>query len=263
MGGELKIAILGAGAYGMALGGVLAENEHQISYYDPMKFNISLDDALKRADAMLLAVPSNAVIELIKLLPKTRPLIVATKGFLSKEIFNEFDELMIISGPGFAEDIAKHRPTKLTTTDMRVINWMSTDYLTFDITSDVDGVLMCGALKNVYAILAGMRKLVPGFPEWKDYLKIAAEEMCMILEANGASPKTVALACGVGDLAATCTPKSRNFQYGEALARGTQSVSNDTLEGVETLKRIRDGGLKIPDDAVNLKEILEKSQTWG
>ncbi|MBR2998668.1 glycerol-3-phosphate dehydrogenase, partial [Candidatus Saccharibacteria bacterium] len=54
----MKIAILGAGAFGTALGGVLADNGYDIDYYDVYKEKERLSDAVKEAKFILLSVPS-------------------------------------------------------------------------------------------------------------------------------------------------------------------------------------------------------------
>ena len=259
----MKIAILGAGAFGTALGGVLAENGHEVSYYDPAIRNSSLLEALRGSEYIVLCVPSMAIQDILLSLPKDRPLIVATKGILSPRIFEDYKDYMVLSGPGFAKDIKEHKNTKLTATDRRIIDLFKTDYLDFDYTDDKKGVLMCGALKNVYAILAGMEKISPNTDEQLKFLTEVSGEMKALLLANGARPETVDLECGIGDLRITCAPPSRNFEFGVRLRKKPNYKPEKTVEGVSALKRIKNGELIIPNSAVKLKELLKRSEKWA
>ena len=189
-----KIAIIGAGAYGTALGGILAENGYDIDYYDPQVEKERLKDTLDGAGAILICIPSEVVMKLLGHLPKDKFLIIASKGFLSLKPFEEFKEYAVLSGAGFADDIKNSHKVKLTATDKRVIEMFSTDYVKFDFTDDILGVLMCGALKNIYAIKAGMMRLSPNSKKKDNYIYDATKEMAMILHANGAKPSTIRLA---------------------------------------------------------------------
>ena len=66
----MNISVLGAGAYGSALGKVLEKNGHKVSFYDPYKFpEVSLKEALKGAEVILLAVPAERVREILGQIP--------------------------------------------------------------------------------------------------------------------------------------------------------------------------------------------------
>ena len=79
-----KVAVIGAGAYGTALGGVLAENGFDIDYYDPLKERERLKDVVEDAAAIVLVAPSDVIMKLLSHLPKNRFLVVASKGFFRK-----------------------------------------------------------------------------------------------------------------------------------------------------------------------------------
>ena len=259
----MKIAIIGAGAFGTALGGVLSDKGFEISYYDSKLINASLSDVLDGAMLSILAVPSDVVPHLLPYLPKTLPLLVATKGLFDDKLLIDFDKYDVISGPGFASDIKAHRTTELTITDSRVRDYLSTDYLSFDYTTDITGVLLCGALKNVYALLAGYLNLIPHSAAWQDYIASASHEMRDILALNGASPATVDLACGLPDLKLTCNRPSRNYEFGRTLSHNSQAVPIQTVEGLTALRKIKNGAIKIPGTAVRLKYLIEESQKWN
>ncbi len=259
----MKIAVLGAGAFGTALGGVLADKGYDIDYYDSKLERETLSDVLSHAKYIVLCIPSKAVPHLLPYLPKNRPMIVATKGILSAKTFAEFKDYMVLSGPGFADDIKAAKKTKLTATDGRIIELFSTDYLTFDFTDDKCGVLMCGALKNVYAIMAGLRGLEPDTREHEAYLKSAAQEIKELLAANGAQPETVDLVCGQGDLRITCAYPSRNYEFGQILRKNPAAQPEKTVEGVSALKRIKRGEIIVPDNAIILHELMMESDKWA
>lgn len=119
---------------------------------------------------------------------------------------------------------------------------------------------MCGALKNVYAIMAGYLNLEKKSREWRDYIKAVKNEMYIILELNGARADTFNLACGQGDLELTCGLPSRNFEYGLKLRKNHNYQPEKTVEGLSTIKKIRHGAIKIPDEAVILKRIINISE---
>lgn len=259
----MKIAILGAGAFGTALGGILADKGYDIDYYDSKVEKENLSEVLEGAKYIVLAVPSMAAPYLLPYLPKDTPLVVATKGFLDAHNFSNFSDYMVLSGPGFAADIKAGKKTHLTTTDQRIIELFETDFLTFDSTSDKEGVLMCGALKNIYAIYAGFLNLVPGTPEHEAYLTGVAEEMKALLSYNGADPKTVDLACGKGDLKLTCGLPSRNYEFGQILSKNQGAKPEKTVEGLTALAKVKRGEIKVPETAIKLLELIKISNNWS
>lgn len=259
----MKIAILGAGAFGTALGGILAEKGYDIDYYDSRNSGDSLMETLSDSKAIVLAVPSKAAPYVLPKLPKNIPLIVATKGILSSDMFDEFDDYMVLSGPGFADDIKAQKKTILTATDDRIVEMFGTDYLTFDRTDDERGVLMCGALKNVYAVMAGLLNLKEGTPEHSKYLRDVVKEMKLVLDSNDASGDTVDLVCGKGDLKITCNYPSRNYEFGQILRKNKKAVPEKTVEGISALKRIKRGEIKVPENATILKELIKRSDEWA
>ena len=253
----MKIAILGAGAFGTALGGILGGKGYDIDFYDSRVERERLSDVVDDAKYIILCVPSKAAPFVLPYLPKHKPLIVATKGILSAHVFDEFDDYMVLSGPGFADDIKARKKTVLTATDARVIELFETDYLSFDYTKDKTGVLMCGALKHVYALQAGLLGLERDTKEWNEYIDKVCQEMKLVLEFNSAAPSTVDLVCGIGDLKLTCGYPSRNYEFGDKKRVNPDYRAEKTVEGISAVKRIVRNDIKVPKDAVILKEIVE------
>lgn len=252
----MKIGVIGAGSFGTALGGILEANGHELIYYDPAITDKFINDLLWDVEMVLLVAPSFAVPSIVPELQTNIPLIIATKGLLSDNLFAGFKDVMAISGPGFADDIKAKKDTYLTITDDRLAELFKADYLHFDRTKDVKGVLMCGALKNVYAIKAGFLGLKSGTPEHEQFLKEVAEEMEIILLANSAMRDTVKHFCGVDDLRLTCNYPSRNYEYGAKLHDDPNYKPEKTVEGLSALKRIVNGEIIVPDEANHLKQII-------
>lgn len=252
----MKVAVLGAGLYGTALGGVIANNGYDVDYYDPIIEKERLSDVISGAELILMAVPSEHAVHLLPHLPKDKHLIVASKGFLSDKPFADFKKWDVVSGPGFANDIKNGKETKLTVTNDELIKYFKASYMSFDIVDDKRAVLMCGALKNVYAIIAGKFDLEPSTTNMDIFLNDALIEMELILKANGADSNATKCACGIDDLRLTAGPGSRNFEYGLMLHNKTRAKTANTVEGLSTLKRIKNGEISIPESAQLLLGIL-------
>jgi glycerol-3-phosphate dehydrogenase (NAD(P)+) len=108
-------------------------------------------------------------------------------------------------------------------------------------TTDVVGVEVGGALKNIYAIAVGMADGAGAGENTKAMVVTrAAREMSRLGEALGGHRDTFAGLAGIGDLIVTCTsPHSRNRQVGEALGRGRSTAEilagmTQIAEGVKT-----------------------------
>lgn len=164
----------------------------------------------------------------------------------------------ILTGPSFANDIAKGLPTALTLACAQdavgeaLQRQLSTDVLRLYRTTDVTGAEFGGALKNVIAIAAGVvigaslgesaraALMTRGFAEMK--------RLALHL---GARPETLSGLSGFGDLVLTCTsPQSRNFRFGAALGAGTPFDAVMTVEGVATASAVaklaRKLGIEMP-----------------
>lgn len=254
----MKIAILGAGAFGTALGGILADNGYDIDYYDPKIEKENFSSVIEGAKYILLVSPSEAVPHLLPHIPKSVPLIIATKGLFGNKQFLAFKDYMAVSGPGFADDIKQGKKTYFTITDERLLELFKADYIEFDKTTDVNGVLMCGALKNIYAIQAGYLGLKRDTLAWKEYIVNAAGEMKSILALNSAEASTVDLYCGISDLELTCGYPSRNYEYGDLLRQDINYKPQKTVEGLSALKRVKRGDINVPDDAFIMKDLMER-----
>ncbi|MBQ3293534.1 hypothetical protein IJG96_00165 [Candidatus Saccharibacteria bacterium] len=276
----MKIGMLGAGAYGSAIAGILRDNHHTVKFYDPARFpNATLDSVASWAEVIFIAVPANVVRILLKELPEEtfrKPAVILTKGIMDLSVWEQFRYFEIVSGPGFAEDIVKHKRFQLTVAartatqgETLAEDLLKAPYVKFDKTEDRLGVALLSGLKNIFAIESGRRCLENTSQAYKDYLALAYRECEQILLENGGFIETVRLAAGLGDLALTCgSKKSRNYVFGTLLGGRRRTaerkrlarhyLQETTVEGVFAAKEIARSDIKIPRKAEILTDILKR-----
>ena len=159
-----------------------------------------------------------------------------------------------LTGPGFAADIARGLPTALTLAcaddgtarDLQLR--LSTGALRLYRTTDVIGAELGGALKNVIAIAAGA-VIGAGLGDSARAALIARgfAEMTRYATARGALAETLTGLSGLGDLVLTCgSDQSRNFRFGQALARGGALPGDTTVEGLHTARQLAASGADTP-----------------
>ena len=154
------------------------------------------------------------------------------------------------SGPSFAIEVAQGQPTAVTVafSDFQVAQFIqqefSSETLRLYTSSDVIGVELGGALKNVIAIAAGIAVGVGlGHNSTAALITRGIAEMTRLAVACGGNPQTLAGLSGVGDLVLTCTGSlSRNRTVGQALGQGRklpeilESLGGKVAEGVLTTR---------------------------
>jgi len=215
-----------------------------------------------RADAILLAVPAQAVRSVAAIaapyLAHGKPILVCAKGLergtalrMSEVIREAAPDCVpaVLSGPSFAADVARKLPTAVTIASAdeelaldlcRALG--SPTFLPYA-TTDVIGVEIGGAIKNVLAIACGIvagRKL--GASALAALTTRGFAELRRLGGALGARPETLTGLSGLGDLVLTCSSlQSRNFSYGYALGEGgDRSAAHPLVEGIETAAVARD-----------------------
>ncbi len=237
----MNITIFGAGAFGTALGKVLSDNHHEITYYD-VKYDTTLTQAIDSAEVLVFAVPTPNLPELLSKLPENSrqlPSIITNKGLFSLEPLAPLKHCYILSGPAFASNLKAAEKVTLTATNPLVSQILANDYLSIELSQDALGVLLCGTLKNIYAIGAGL--FTNNIEDISSYLNEALQETKLYLENSGADPATADLSCGIGDLTLTATSsESRNLQCGKLLRQG-ETLDNiktklGTIEGISALE---------------------------
>lgn len=215
-----------------------------------------------RADAIILAVPAQAIRAVAAAaapyIPVGTPLVVAAKG-LEHDTDKRLSEVVVevapdtrpavLSGPGFAADVARGLPTAVTIAagdealSLALCHALVGPAFRPYAETDLIGVEIGGAVKNVLAIAAGIvagRAL--GASAVAALTARAFAELRRLGEAMGARPETLMGLSGLGDLVLTCSgPQSRNFAYGHHLGRGGDPAAPHALvEGIPTASVARD-----------------------
>jgi glycerol-3-phosphate dehydrogenase (NAD(P)+) len=205
-----------------------------------------------RADIILIATPAQslrvAVTALAPHLGSGKPVIATAKGiergthkFMTEVIAETAPDARpaILSGPSFAEDVARGLPTAVTLAArdeelaIALVRALGSSTFRPYHTTDVRGVEIGGAAKNVLAIAAGIvigRKL--GASAQAALTTRGFSELLRLGRACGARSETMAGLSGLGDLILTCSsPQSRNLALGIALGRGEARPRDKLAEG--------------------------------
>jgi glycerol-3-phosphate dehydrogenase (NAD(P)+) len=271
-----SVGVIGAGAWGTALAGVAARAGRKVVLYardaeiaarmktgypNPRLPDMRLDERIEvtnriaaaaSADIILIATPAQnlreAAIALAPLLKQATPVIACAKGiergthkFMTEVIAEAAPNAApaILSGPSFAEDVARGLPTAVTLAAQdealasALVQALGSSTFRPYHTTDVRGVEIGGAAKNVLAIAAGIvagRKL--GASALAALTTRGFSELARLGRACGARGETLAGLSGLGDLILSCSsPQSRNFALGIALGRGERPARGKLAEG--------------------------------
>jgi glycerol-3-phosphate dehydrogenase (NAD(P)+) len=251
----VRIVVVGAGAWGTAFASVLRERDHDVF----VARRRTLDDApYDEADVVVLAVPSHAFREVLEHVTGKAPILSLTKG-LDPQSGDRLSTLVrdrpvaVLSGPNMAEEVAEGLPsvavvasedTQLAALLQEAINspvfrvYMQTDLI---------GVELCAAAKNVIALAAGgVDGLGLGDNAKAALITRGLVEMARLGEACGAEPETFSGLAGMGDLMVTCFhPSGRNRRAGEMIARGAtpedaKAAIGQVVEGLTTAPVLRE-----------------------
>ncbi|TCU36223.1 NAD(P)H-dependent glycerol-3-phosphate dehydrogenase [Rhizobium azibense] len=270
-----RIAVVGAGAFGTALAAVIAlTGRSQVTLVGrdpalmadlkaerlndavlpgielPQSLEFSAEpDSIEDADIVLFAMPSQAQADAARqygpYLRKDAIVVTCAKGIeratgnlLTVMLERELPQhpVAVLSGPGFASDIAKGLPTAMVVAAShvavaeRLAQAISGRTFRLYPSSDRIGVQLGGALKNVLAIACGIVEGC-GLGDSARAALIARglAEMSRLVVAKGGQADTVRGLSGLGDLVLTATShQSRNLRFGIALGRGEKA---DPLHG--------------------------------
>ncbi len=244
---------------------------------EKIKFTTSISECAKDKDLLVIAIPAAFIndlcLELKECITLNQHICIASKGIeqhtglfvheIIKKHINT-DYISVISGPSFAKDVVSKKPiglslaTKSEETKEVVKGAFRNSYVKLRHTDDVVGVEICGAIKNVIALAAGMLDGLGGNNSTSAMLITEAiHDMEEILDAFGATKRTVLSFAGFGDLLLTCTSTdSRNYTYGKLVGSKTSNdileeyIRSTTVEGYYTLVSIyqllKDKKVKIP-----------------
>ena len=214
-------------------------------------------DVLRAATLVLIAVPAQHLRETLRDLPAFQagtPVVLCAKGIerdsglLLSDVLAECrpgHPAGVLSGPSFAADVARGRPTALTAaaSDAALARRLAEDlgrpHFRLYFTDDLRGVQIGGAAKNVLAIACGIAAgLDLGASASAALVARSFAELSRFGSAMGARPETLMGLSGLGDLVLTCSSaKSRNFAFGQALGAGVplgEAGAAGLAEGVAT-----------------------------
>jgi len=292
----MRLSIIGGGAWGSALAHAFSQ-KHPVLVYDrnPKKVELinrgvypadpslpisprvrataDLNEALKFGELVLVAVPTQAVREVLKKFPKgfDKPLINTAKGVeintfkTISEIVSEIlpsAEYFVLSGPSFAKEVVQNKPTAVVLSGfnkplgLKIQSELNSESFRLYWNDDTKGVELGGALKNVMAIAVGICDgLELGLNARSALITRGLKEMALLGERLGARRETFYGLSGLGDLVLTATGDlSRNRRFGLAIGRG-ESVQKaleeiGTVEGYHTVRAVyelsRKLGLEMP-----------------
>ena len=226
------------------------------------------DQALAGADLVVLAMPAQTLRSNLtswsNSIPSEAVIVSLMKGVelgtaeRMTEVIAEVakvkaEQVAVVSGPNLAHEIAAKEPAATTVAcsnevfARRIQDACTTEYFRPYYTTDVVGVEIAGAVKNVIALANGMAVgLGYGENSQSALMTRGLAEMSRLGVALGANPLTFAGLAGVGDLIATCqSPLSRNRTIGVYLGEGktiaqAQTLTKTTSEGVQSCQSILD-----------------------
>ena len=231
---------------------------------EEVKFTTSVEECIKDTDLIIIAIPAayvDSVCQTMKPYVKDNHIIIATKGIeqgtglfmdqiVSKHL--DTDNIAVISGPSFAVDIITKKPvglsiaSKTSETVLLAKQALQSSYVRLRECEDVTGIEICGSIKNVIALAAGMLDGLQANDSTKAmFITEAMNDMEEILTAFNCNRRTVDSYAGIGDLLLTCTSvKSRNYSFGKLIGEKPEQkvledyLTNTTVEGYYTLESI-------------------------
>ncbi|HEY3069794.1 MAG TPA: NAD(P)H-dependent glycerol-3-phosphate dehydrogenase [Gaiellaceae bacterium] len=250
---------MGAGSWGTTFGALLDERGHDAVVAGRRPPYVPIAEApVAKADLVCIAVPSRAFREVVEALPGTAPRLILTKGLdpasggrLSQVVTNA--PVAVLSGPNHAEEIAQGLPAAavLASEDEELAEELQHAIISprfrVYVNTDVVGVELCAASKNVIALAAGAVDGLEAGDNGKAALITRGQaEMTRLGDACGARTETFAGLAGMGDLIVTCWSRhSRNRRAGELIARGSSpdeaaAEIGQVVEGLTTAPVLRD-----------------------
>lgn len=230
-----------------------------------LRYTTDLAEAVTPAELIFVSIPSKAfrqVLQQARPFFDARQMLVSTTKGIERDSFALMSQVLreetpcqrigVLSGPNLAREIAARMPAgsviASASPELRecVHQVLSAPYFRVFANTDVYGVELGGALKNIYAVAAGMAAALElGENSRAILMTRSLAEMSRFAVHLGANPLTFLGLAGVGDLIATCSsPLSRNFQVGLALGKGKSldEVMGDleqTAEGINTIQQVK------------------------
>ena len=280
----MNFSVLGGGRWGTALALHLGNLGHRVLVFERKEETVrlikegkhpymegvklrgvdatqDLDRAIDFSDYIIVALPVQAIREVLakkalggkRIISASKGLEVGTEKRVS-EVLLEIDpdvKVFCLSGPSFASEVSKGLPTALVLAgnDLeemeKIRNWISSENFRVYLSTDLVGVELGGALKNVIAIACGISDgLGLGENARASLMTRGLAEIVRIGVSLGAKKETFYGLSGMGDLFLTASsPQSRNRTFGYLLGQGLSMEEilqrlNQTVEGIHTVKAV-------------------------
>jgi glycerol-3-phosphate dehydrogenase (NAD(P)+) len=290
---NVRVGVIGAGSWGTAIAGLLADNGHDVVLWSfepevvssiretginhrylegvtlpgPLRVTTDIAETVSGADVVVSVSPSQFVARVMaEAAPHLRGdalIVSASKGIetgtlrtmdqVLSDALSDSDpaRLAVLSGPSFAAEVARRAPTAVVVASRSAAaareaqELFQSRYFRVYTNTDVLGVGLGGALKNVVALGAGVTAgLGFGHNTIAAVIARGLAEITRLGLAMGAERSTFMGLAGLGDLVLTCTgPLSRNRTVGYRLGEGEplQEILRDMAgvpEGVETVRAV-------------------------
>lgn len=230
-----------------------------LSLSNKINATLNLDECINDNNYIFLSIPSNALKSITKMIVKkvnNSPIFVnVVKGLdnetnqvwsisLKKIIEKCNSKLVTLSGPSFAIDVVRKKPTAIDAVSENINDAIniaeifnhSSYFKVFPLIDEI-GVQLCGALKNLLAIGTGISKENHSSINTISFiLTQGIFEIRKLVSLSGGKEDTILGLSGIGDIFLTCTSnKSRNFSFGRSLFKNgfkiTKNSEFKTIEG--------------------------------
>ena len=275
-----NIYFYGGGSWGQALAISLASIDHsstlivsdksreqEINNHISKRFpGIQLSNLIKASaenreelalsDLIFITTESKRVIKSIKEIVSFNDkanIVITSKGFAdnSGTLFNQIIKeqfpsikLSVLTGPTFADEIAKNQPAAAIVASEDLTNAKSICQLFHNSnlrlypSNDIKGASIAGAVKNIIAIGAGIiHGLGLGDNAKAALITRGISETSSLIEKLGGNPQTAFGLAGIGDMSLTCSgPHSRNMSYGIEITKDINSKPRSLVEGLNAIE---------------------------
>lgn len=281
----MKVSVLGGGRWGTALATHLGRLGHEVLVYErnqdvvkkinegkhPYMQNITLSnvsatqnlkDAESYSDYLVVALPVQAIREVIKSIDLSKKVVVSASKGLEVDSYKRVSQIVkevhssatafSLSGPSFASEVSKGLPTALVLAGeygkqmMEVRDLFFSENFRVYLSTDIIGVELGGALKNVIAIACGISDgLGYGENARAALMTRGLAEMVRIGISLGAKRETFYGLSGMGDLFLTASSsQSRNRTFGFLIGKGLKPQDafaqvGQVVEGADTVKAVK------------------------
>ena len=275
----MKIGVIGGGVWGSTLAKLLSNNkvflfardkkviksinEHHFNpklKYAIFNDNITATDdlaLLNDSDYLFIALPSQSIREVLSAFKSSNAnleIIIASKGIeistldmLSKVVEDKTacKNISVLSGPCFSDEVSQNLPTAVTFASKnrksfdKINSLFNKKNFRIYYSDDVIGCQIGGALKNIYAIGAGITLgLNLGENAKSAFITRSFVEIMRFAKALGANEKTIFGLSGLGDLILTCNSvKSRNTKFGQLIS----TISLPNIEDILRSQEVTEG----------------------